>query len=519
MRTLLFTIALLPFAMLANGEDGNEMLDFEPGSYEGYCHVNVQGAPRLGEYRFSLDLKERLAPFDGKAVRVEVTKTGRRFSDVDFIEIGEIRELTAPPMDVEVWTRPSPIVAGESFTVFARVTDRRSPEEKTALELRGRMWKWDDGARYDAIGMPSRATFRNQAYFPIKTLPGESWTDVVEYKGSEDTQTHELTTRYEFPGWPIEENSVSYLERVTPIHCVKGTCSEAPAQSDVSIREATFVYQEKGVLTTWDTGWEQVRMRLVPRDSTSVRVPTGFDCPHEPPIRETYATEGGLLAFDADGKEVELEAQYRFPRYPMPEVRCRKMSALPSTGAEMTVLFRERSRFAKGIKTLKVRFLTEEGIETLVVTDNYRVTQSFENVPFGDVSDGVQLRIRPETEIKRGARFMFHVQAINVDEKPKVWWLAYSKLAGGGSVEIDGVEHVSNGTESSFVHGWAGTTFDRPEEFSVQLPDTIKLESGKHTIRFVLMSKNSGFYKNAQQQLVPLLNGRVVSNEITFEVE
>ena len=69
------------------------------------------------------------------------------------------------------------------------------------------------------------------------------------------------------------------------------------------------------------------------------------------------------------------------------------------------------------------------------------------------------------------------------------------------------------------IGGWAAEwTVKTPEEWTVTLPETVRLAKGPHTLRYSIVS-DGGTYTNANQQPIPLLDGVIVSNEVRFSVE
>jgi hypothetical protein len=111
------------------------------------------------------------------------------------------------------------------------------------------------------------------------------------------------------------------------------------------------------------------------------------------------------------------------------------------------------------------------------------------------------------------------MQAVNISGQPVAWWASHSSLLGGnGEIAIDGELLELPEPKQEYIWGWASEhTCGTPKEWTLTLPPRYSPGPGRHTLRFSVTSKG-GVYKNANRQNVPLLNGRLESNEIEFVI-
>ena len=262
-------------------------------------------------------------------------------------------------------------------------------------------------------------------------------------------------------------------------------------------------------------GWNDLQFRLRPAAGKKVRVPAvGFlDGTILP---EFYASIARLDAFQADGAPIKVEAE-RPPKENFTRNTRSTMTDLPADGVIVNARFRKSSRFAPAIKTLAISFVTEQGAETLQISEDFHDTDVTAEIPFGAVTDGVKIRIRPaHTELKTGLPLTFYVQAANASGIPICWWKPITGFGENVIVELDGEPLDLPKKKAEFIGGWAGTwMIQEPEELTVKLPATVQISEGKHTLRYIIVS-DGGTYLKANKKSVPLLKGRILSNTATF---
>ncbi len=526
------------------------------GMFDGYYHRDRLGVGHFLYFCVAPELHEKLTNYEGKRICLRVTKAEQPINpgDAIMLAIGRIEELPQPPLRFSVKTRPSPVIAGRPFQVILELSDTRRPEpdgnpagfspegillsfrqpravpepdaDKLSLwfrEYTNRQLAVDThGGQIDVSIGPFQGHRANlwTNSGPLELRPGNAWAWVVSYPvgvARVDGEVH-VTARYLIVGEiPTEHGrTVTPMEFWQEVHVQPATPATSPSTTP---DDRILRLDDVKLVSTGEDGWSRLQFTLLPATGRKVRVPGAVNWQDGKVYPDRYANVGRLEAFAADGTEVELEAR-RVPDTDPRGTARKQLVELPQSGAAVTARFRKQSRFAPAVVRLTVSFVTEAGVDTLTVSDNYRDLDVTSPTPFGSATDGVKMRVRPiKATFKAGTPVTFHVQAMNVSGKPVCWWGPDPRYGGNFIVEVDGRPLQLPEAKADFISGWAADwTCQNPNEWTTTLPETVTFAKGRHVLRYIIVSKG-GTYLNADQKPIPLVKGRIVSNEATFSMQ
>ena len=557
-KTLIAVVSELVFVMACSVFPQAAGADLAPtsGTFTGYYHRDRLGVGHFGSFYVAPELHEKLAKHEGKLIRVEIVKAEQPMNPgyAIILAVGRIEELPQPPLKFTIKTRPSPVIEGQPFEVLLQVSDTRhvgaepnpdglvpegilvsfrQPSAQPGPDPNKPSWLFRGyttrqlaidahGGQVEASiwpfpgGRPNLTTSSGR----LELLPGNSWTWVLSFSAGvarADGEVH-AAARYLIAG----ETPGEHERTVTPIEAWQHVpVRPAPATRPSSVPAGRILRLGEVKLSfTDEDGWSNLKFTLLPAAGKKVRVPGAVNVLDGTVFPDTYANIGRLEAFQAEGTPVTLQIR-RTPDENLPNTARQRFVDLPEPGVVITARFRKDSGFAPEITRLSVSFVTEEGVETLTVSENYRDLDVTPAMPFGPVTDGVKMRIRPVgTTFKAGTALTFYVQAVNTSGKPVCWW----KSSGGDGentiVEIDGKQLLQLPlAKAKYIGGWAAQwTTKNPQDWTVMLPEPVPLTKGRHTLRYTIVSKG-GTHMNANQQPIPMVDGQIVSNEAVFLVE
>ncbi len=231
-----------------------------------------------------------------------------------------------------------------------------------------------------------------------------------------------------------------------------------------------------------------------------------------------YAHVAWLSGRAADSSLVALQAVRFSERATADDIA--QLLDLPGTGVAITGRFRKQSRFAPPVTQIVLSVLTDSGIETVTAFKDFNDSDVAPPTAFGPPTDGVKMRIRPAKAVfKEGEPLRFHLEAINVAGSPVCWWRPFNGLGENVVIEIDTARMKQPESRAECCDGWAAEwTCGSPVEWSVTLPEGVALGKGSHTLRYTIVSEG-GKYKNANEQMIPLVCGRITSEMARFAVE
>ncbi|MFA7237331.1 MAG: hypothetical protein WC058_10745 [Phycisphaeraceae bacterium] len=525
------------------------------GTFEGYYHRDRMGVGHFGYFYVASELHPQLAAYDGKLIRLQFTKAEQLMNPGPSViqAIGRIEVLPQPPLKLSITTRPSPVIAGQPFEMLVKVTDTRRPgaepnpagltpncsmvrflqpsqptdphpDQPSALYLGytpRQLAVESHGGQVDYTAWPFERGRPNLTTcgVPLELRPADAWTWIVYFPkdaATTDGEAH-VTGEYLIAGETPGEHgrTVIRLETWQDISVRPATTTwpvSIPANDILRLADAKFTF-------SGEDGWSEVRLKVQPAWKQEVRVPATVDARDDEVLADTYANIGRLEAFTTDGTPVELEVQRIADQYP-PNTARNRMVHLPLAGVNIVAKFRKRSRFAPKIAKLSAGFVTEQGTGTLILSPPYDDPDVSPATPFGESIDGVKLRIRPAVvTFNVGAPVTFCAQAVNTSGQPVCWWMPYDGDGENCVVLMDGKALRLSAEKAKYIRGWATQRLvGEPAEWTFTLPKSIALTKGRHTLGYIIMS-NGGTYMNANNQPIPLVNGKLIANVTTFVVE
>jgi len=135
--------------------------------------------------------------------------------------------------------------------------------------------------------------------------------------------------------------------------------------------------------------------------------------------------------------------------------------------------------------------------------------------PYGPWTDGVRISIYPrQSRFKAGGPYEFEVR---IEYAREVCFRVPREMIGENTVlEIDGKAISVPQIEADDVVGaFAGM---RTDGATMRFPRSLTVGSGQHTLRYGIVS-HGGQCQSPSWQLVEMVNGTILSNVVSFEVE
>lgn len=517
------------------------------GVFEGVYHQDRWG---VGHYLYFIvhpDLHAKLAKYEDRLVRVEVTKGTQPMNPgpAVMLAVGRIEELPQPPVGIRVKTRPSKITANRPFQLVVEVTNNSEDDSllyPLAVVSTVRQPVTDSGQRSNDPSYLVKDYTTGQLSVGCARTQMEAWT---AFHGRANLQGCGgqllLPPRASYVWVTSFAEGVPALDGELEIE-VSYALADPKAPFGVWRSEGRFekwqalpvqqarsenldtIPDERTLLlsgidcTAEEDGWTRFRLKLLPANGGTVRVPGTIDRASGKEDPEKYAQLARVEGAAKDGSAVELDAV----RLPQSDTRSgiALWVEIPKTGAVIEGRFRKHSRFAQPITRLSLCVLTDHGIETLVLSDDFKDQDVPPTTAYGAVTGGVKLRVRPARAVFKGTEPMrFHLQAVNVSDEPVCWRMPSNGIGDNVIIEIDGRKVALPERKPEYIGGWAAQwTCQTPEEWTITLPDSVKCAPGQHTIRYIVVAEG-GTYKNANNELIPILRGELVSNRANYSVE
>jgi len=522
----LLAIALLSIVDVRNSAHA-EILPTK-GTFGGVYHRDRWGVGHFGFFLVHPNLDRVLRKYDRKRVRLEVTQGRQPFNPgpAIILEIGKVSPLAESPLKIQ--TIPIPTSPGPSmpFQLLCRLKNTsKNPlqfrNESVVLRIRHRV----------KVEKPDEPSFLNKAYtrgqLAVRELTvqmNQCFVKTSDGRFSNLSSAHGATIgpgqvfplavmfdkglpagRYEIESWAIAKTH-DWRKQVVP--CVTWLRFDVPRRRrdaakarDHAAAKPPLSVTAKSIRTLKD-GYEATVTLGTPK-GVRRRIPHYHG-----------AVAGRLRGFDARGNEIPLYVKHR-------DTGNWRLRDVPGHGIRVQAPFRKLSRFAPaGIAKLSLELLTDQGVETYILSDKFTDKHIAPEVRFGPIVEGVKLRLRPASEkFKSGEPLQFHLQVANVRHKSVVWRRPVDWIGENISIEIDGKPVAPGEHAAEYIGGWAADSTCRdPQEATITLPKSLKISKGKHAIRYAIRS-DGGTYLNANNVEVPILRGKLVSNVATFVVE
>jgi len=498
------------------------------GTFRDFYHRDRFGVARFKFFLVHPSLLPKLAPYEGRYIEVEVTKGIQPVNPgpAIMLEVGRVVELPQPPVKLALSTVPSSLGEQRPCQLLLRVRNtgeapltlepnqvtlslRHAAEDRQDREdIFGSGYKQNQFAataggwqlrsialsvpwrRHHILGHPSDC-------IPRLTLgPGEVFPFCIALDNGL------AKGRYEVGG------GVSlYLDRDKPAPASAWLAFDVPgperaepeANSGLRLTHSPFRLKDE---------WASVNLRLANEGTEPRSIPQCLD------NEAVRLWVGRLHGFSRDGGEVPLTFNYPVGGSKGSPDSCR-IVRVPKSGLETALEFRAESMFSDApIARLSCDILTDRGLETFPVADDFKDETFAAPPPFGPEKGGLKLRIRTHhASYAPNQLIRLYWQLVNLEQKPLVL-----RASGGWRVEMDGRTVAKPGKDS--VSGWATERGPYPpQEHWIELQD-LSLAPGRHTVRLICESGSPlrPTYTNADGKEISISRGVLESNAFEFAV-
>jgi len=496
------------------------------GQVRGTYHRNRWGVGRFQYFIVAPDLHPLFAPLEGRPAEAVVTDSAQPLPSLPPLmkAVGKLTALPAPQVKLELSVLPARVGPGQPFQLRCWLRNRSADGSAAVLD-----------ATYFRLLQPGLAPEAGAASWlgPAYTQAQLATVCRCLCAGAAPLRTAEgLYANFCPPGTVLIPPGGGFpvavvfqdalpagqyeIEAAATYRPEDGDFETAHAWLRLDVRDAAagrawaagLLADGAAVEPRGDAYAFRVRL-TAPRGGTRRIVQSGSG--------SGAAWAGHLRAFAAGGAEVPLAAWNSQPKTTV----VWQLAAVGPKGVEVHGLFRPASRFeARKIARVTLDLLTDRGVETFLLADGFRDSLWRRRPEPGEPADGVRLRVRAAAEVFRADEPpVFHVRAENTSGQPVCW----PQRSGGGDnvlLEIDGkAAAVETAWGEDYLAGWTADWMCRHgEEWTIALPGDLHLSPGRHTLRYVLIGAG-GTHVTEEGDLVPLLSGKVVSNEAAFTVK
>lgn len=513
------------------------------GTFEGVYHRDRWGVCHFKFFIVHPDLHNQLAPYEGKPIRLEVTKGSQPMNPgpAIMLAIGKITPLEPSPMQIRISTVPGNVRAKMPFQLILEMVNtadqsltvpisnvmlrfRCQHKVQPSLDLAKSSWFIKEYTNAQmAVGVlrqvqmgqallkTSTGGYGNLAHGnSILIPPHDIFPLVVVFDEALDTAEYE-----------IEVSATAWKDKTLLRQARIWQNLDIPTKTSLLVADMEPLRVLQKMVSALEEQYA-FEMAVAPPKVQRLRH-AGFDTP------ECADWCGRIHAYAKDGTRIPLKAERVFQRkqwgeYNLPIQGRYKLIDLPEEGIQLRGKFHTASRFSKQpVDRLLVDILTGRGAETLVLATNFNDVQWAPPPPFGKTVQGVKLRVRPaKASVVADQPLRFYLQAVNVSGKA-IMWEPRNKSTGNVRIKIDGKAIDLPEDIKSQYGGWGGDwVTSEPEEWSLTLPKHLRLKPGKHTLQYFLRSRR-GTYTNANGKSIPLLgrlfSGTLASNTVEFEIK
>jgi len=536
LRCFWFGAAVVALAALFGPSGARGELMPSSGTFEGTYHRDRWGVGRFQYFVVDPDLHEALERFEGWPIRLVVNRAvqiGRSASAI--LEIGEVTALDQSPLEVTVRTVPEVVTDAGPFQFVIELVNHSQQaiavrNESVMLKVR-RQPDVEDGDEPSALFKKyMRAQLSVKLLYQVQMYQAFVTTGAGRYANLSRGDNIDIPAGGSFPLAVLFEEGLPEGEYEIE---VSGRCRQ-----DKTWHRPSMVWMNLDVGPRRKKEAERPeQLRLVRKAIEVVGADYPFELVVAPPegeVRQLVGFDsveaegwtGGVSAFDREGAVIPLEAHAVYATRRSPHAW--QLFEIPEDGLRLRGTFRKASYFSEqSVARVVVDVLTDRGVETFVLAEQFEDAAVPELPPFGPELDGVKLRAgAAKRAFGPDEPLRFYLQAVNVSGEPVCWWKPVNRISnsvaeGVGEnigVAIDGEPIELPERKAEYIGGWAGKhTVAEPREWRVTLPG-LGLGAGRHTFRYSITS-GEGTYKSARSTLVPLLNGTLTSNTVEFIIE
>ncbi|UCG46707.1 MAG: hypothetical protein JSU94_14525 [Phycisphaerales bacterium] len=352
------------------------------GTFDGFYHRDRWGVGHFGFFIVRPDLHAALGPYDGKPIRLEVTKgvQPKNPGPAIMLEIGSIEPLSPAPLDVDISTIPCNLEPGAPFQLILNLTNTTEktltvPVSGVVVVLYGPSdlpgggepnapsWlvpeytKAQMNVRYlrhiqlgQVIAKTDQREYANLAHGSYILIdPNDRFPLVIFFDRGLDAGEYELqaTVNGPRPGVPA----------------YGGQKLDIPKTGRPSSAAEPLRVLHRNIERTDD--WYLFEMTVAPPKGRTVRR-VAFEMP------EPAGFAGRIRAFAKDGTPIALKAARIFAdgsssEYDPPARGRYRMSTMPEKGLKIVGKLRPATPLRKPVHKILLDILTDRGAETLTL--------------------------------------------------------------------------------------------------------------------------------------------------------
>ena len=372
------------------------------GSFVGVYHRDPWGVGHFEAFLVPPDLHKALAPYEGKRIRLQVTKGKQPMNPgpAIMLAVGKVEELPAPLFQVRAKTVPARVVAGKPFQLVVEVTARgkdgallypvhvigtiRQPQPSPGrkLDAPSRLIPGYTVRQLSVWGrsvqMGTWETFHARTNLCTRggrllLRPGASYVWVTTYPKGLPAVDGELEIRVRYamaaPDAPYgqwisggpDAQWHTVWQRFPVLKTAPKVASSRPAAPPLRLNNVK--------LTPDPDGWTHLSCTLLPGKKQQIRLPGTVDRRDGKADPRKHAGVARIHGVAADGAIIKLAAE-RLPKQDTPHGGAQLLK-LPPAGAVIKARFRNMDRTDKRVPVrLVLAFLTDRGVQSLSIDTN-----------------------------------------------------------------------------------------------------------------------------------------------------
>lgn len=374
----LFVVLLTALTLAERGhwQQAEAELLPETGTFEGIYHKQPWGNAAFEFFVVPPELQKKLDPFDGKPIRLTVTKGIQRMNPgpSEMQELGRIEELTPAPIELRVVTVPETPMANRPFQVVVGL--KNVSKTPTLLEPiigiatlcfsnwqhRAQMgWAFQDGAssasvRSGPLLLPPGGSF-------IWSVPVESLAGVGEIQVEFSLRWVDPESEFWVAGGLKELPGLKFHKAWRPLRVL----SEKEAPPFARDETVTPLAAKDVRIAAGEDGWQDLEFRLAPAAGEKIQVLSAVDRLTGKVYR--FATQGRLEGYSERGESVLAKIQRPGSDTDAgPAGRPVTILAdLPAEGAPIRLRFQTNPDIPGPLVRLKFSTVTEHGVQDLFI--------------------------------------------------------------------------------------------------------------------------------------------------------
>ncbi len=485
------------------------------GTFRGIYHVNRAGVGRFNFYIIPKGLKERMAPFQGEYVEVEVLKARQPMNPGPAIveQIGRVTVLPDPPLQISLRVVAPGIGGGSTLDVIYSLANAgKNDIVVNANHLQVGVQGYPQPQQPDEpdTTFESGYTRRQLGFggtlvqrwnFIAPAVPGER----THFSTSEVLLRPGETAPFVLHGVALEPGEYELAavglfcparEEFVPVMAAQPL--DVPWPEQKTLRECSLRAE---VEVTLDDGWYLLDGHLFAKRDQPVFLftrPDG-DWFFLPGLVQLYSDSGNLIP-----ARLDWDSPYR------PWLR----TEIGPEGLPFRFRVRRADRFSRqAVSKIGFWTVTDQGMEKLTLAEAVPRPPERPLPLWGEQVRGCRLRIQmPRSTLDAAEEIRFFFQAESDGQSADVFWIDEGKFRSHVVAAIDGKQAPigSTGISDGHVHRF-------PFQGEIALSSRYKVVPGRHTLQ-LRITGNSGTYTNLRGDEFRKFAGTLISNVVEFEV-